>query len=141
MIIWKPEYEIGIELIDQQHQKLFEIGNRAYQLLKNDLYIDKYDEIIEIIDELKKYTVFHFRTEEEYLISKGYKGIFTHKVEHDDFIQKFEEIDFNRIENGQNQYILEILDFILNWIKDHILVTDRKYSLDIANRSKSIVQQ
>jgi hemerythrin len=33
VIKWSQEYEVGVALIDQQHQKLFEIANRAYELL------------------------------------------------------------------------------------------------------------
>jgi len=45
MLKWKDEYSIGIELIDEQHKHIFEIGNDAYELLKNDLSLDKYSKI------------------------------------------------------------------------------------------------
>lgn len=128
MLKWKSDYETGVDFIDEQHQKLFEIGNRAYDLLTNDLYLDKYDRIVAIIEELKDYTVFHFASEEEYLLKIGYTKFFSHKVEHDDFIKKFNEIDFNRIDDGQNQYIMELLEFIFKWIDEHILIKDRQHS-------------
>jgi hemerythrin len=128
MLIWKEEYETGIGFIDEQHQKLFEIGNRAYELFQNKIYMDKYDKIIDIIHELKDYTVFHFRAEEQFLLKGDYKGFFAHKVEHDDFIKKLEDIDYNRIDQGQNEYIVELLNFVYDWIKEHILVTDMKFS-------------
>ncbi|MDW8801355.1 hemerythrin family protein [Clostridium sp. A1-XYC3] len=128
MFKWKNEYETGVEKIDEQHRKLFEIANNAYELLNNDLYIDKYDRIIQIIEELKEYTVFHFTTEEEYMVSIGYKKILSHKVEHDDFIKKFDDIDFNRIDYGQNEYIMEMLEFIYKWIDEHILIKDKEHS-------------
>jgi len=33
MFNMKEQYKTGIENIDEQHEKLFEIGERAYQLL------------------------------------------------------------------------------------------------------------
>lgn len=128
MFKWKSEYETGVEKVDEQHKKLFHIANEAYELLTNDLYIDKYDRIIHIIEELKDYTVFHFTAEEEYMISTGFKKFLSHKVEHDDFIKKFDEIDYNRIDNGQNKYIMELLEFIYRWIDEHILVKDKEHS-------------
>jgi hemerythrin len=128
MLKWKTEYETGVGFIDEQHQKLFEIGNRAYELLGNDFFIDKYDRIVDIIEELKSYTLFHFSSEEEYLIKSGYKGFFAHKIEHDDFIKKFDEIDLNRIDQGQNEYIIELLNFISSWISEHILKKDQQHS-------------
>lgn len=128
MFKWKIEYETGTELIDEQHKKLFEIGNRAYELLKNEFYTDKYDRILDIIEELKNYTVFHFSSEEEHMLKMGYKGFFAHKVEHDDFIKKINDIDYNRIDQGQNEYIMEILNFLYKWIDEHILIKDQKHS-------------
>ena len=34
----KPEYYTGIAQIDEEHKKLFEIADEAYELYKNDLY-------------------------------------------------------------------------------------------------------
>lgn len=64
----KDEYMTGVQMIDDEHKKLFEIGERAYQLLKNHFAIDKYDKIISIVDELKNYTELHFNDEEKYIL-------------------------------------------------------------------------
>lgn len=46
----KDEYKTGIDFIDEQHARLFEIANEAYNLLNNNFTIDKYDNVVEIID-------------------------------------------------------------------------------------------
>lgn len=128
MFQWKEEYKLGVDFVDEQHKKLFEISSRAYELLNNSLAIDKYDRIMEIISELKDYTVFHFSQEEEYLAKNNYKKLLSHKIEHDAFIRKFAEIDLNKVEYQQDAYILEILEFLSKWIIEHILVRDKHYS-------------
>lgn len=125
MIQWKEEYSVGFSLIDEQHKKLFEIANRAYDLLKNELLIDKYDRIAEIISELQDYTVYHFKTEEEYMQSIGYKKFFSQKVAHNDFLEKMKNIDLNKIDDGQNEYLLGILDFVGDWLVYHIIKQDK----------------
>ncbi|MCM1988294.1 bacteriohemerythrin [Oceanirhabdus seepicola] len=127
MFVWKNEYEIGIEKIDNEHKKIFEIANKGYQLLENDFYVDKYDKILDIIDELKEYAQFHFSEEEDYLASIGYKKLFTHKMQHDYFIEKVSNINFKEVDANQDQYIIGILDFIVKWIKEHILDKDKEY--------------
>lgn len=122
---WKDEYLIGIEEIDEQHKKLFEIANRAYDLLKNDIYVDKYDRIVAIIDELKDYTVFHFNSEEKYMESIGYKRLFSQKIEHGKFIERLDKINLDDIDNNQDEYIMSILQFVVDWIENHILTTDK----------------
>ena len=44
------EYYTGIKMIDEEHAKLFEIANRAYELLTNQFKLDKYDEIAAVLE-------------------------------------------------------------------------------------------
>ena len=108
----KEEYKIGVEQIDEQHKKLFELADKAYMLLKDELVIDKYDKIVEILEELKEYTIFHFRSEEEYMQSIGYKRLFTQKVEHDNFIKELEDVDYSSIDAKQDESLVKILNFL-----------------------------
>lgn len=125
MLIWKDDYAIGVDIIDAQHQHLFEIGNAAYQILKDDFCIDKYDGVVQVIQDLREYTKFHFKTEEEYMLKINYNKYFSQKVEHDDFIQKIEEINLNEIDEDPKKYIEDILAFIFEWTLDHILQKDK----------------
>ncbi|MCG1011647.1 hemerythrin family protein [Tepidanaerobacter sp. GT38] len=126
MIKWKDEYKIGIAEIDEQHKKIFDIANEAYELLKDEFSYDKYDRIIELLEELKNYAKFHFSYEEDYMLSIKYKGYFSQKVAHDNFVEKINSYDLNDIDENQDQYILEILDFVVDWISKHILVSDKQ---------------
>ncbi|EIW20344.1 MULTISPECIES: bacteriohemerythrin [Pelosinus] len=125
MVKWEDKYSLGVESIDEQHKELFRIANRIYELLKNEMILDKYDHIMEIIDELKNYTVDHFKDEEEYMKSIGYKKFLSHKVAHTDFLDKMENIDVNKIDNGHNEYLLSILDFVCLWLVEHIMKEDK----------------
>lgn len=125
MISWKDDYKIGVAQIDEQHQKLFEISGRIYDLLKDEYAFDKYDRIMALIGELKDYTVFHFKSEEEYMQSIGYRKYLSQKVEHDDFIEKINQVDFNAVDENPDAYLLEILDFVVDWISRHILEKDK----------------
>lgn len=121
----KEEYKIGVELIDNQHKKLFELADKAYMLLKDEFTIDKYDKIVEILQELKDYTVFHFKSEEEYMASINYKRMFTQKVEHDAFIKKLEAIDLKNVDENQDESLMEVLNFLNDWLTEHILKNDK----------------
>ncbi len=125
MIYWKEDYKIGVEIIDEQHKKLFQIAADIYDLLKNDLYIDKYNRVVALLSELRDYTIFHFQTEEAYQQEIGYKKFLSHKVEHDDFVTKINNVDLNSIDENQDLYILELLEFVVKWIGEHILEKDK----------------
>ena len=125
MIKWKEEYYMGVESLDEQHKELFEIANRIYSLLKNELILDKYNRIIEIIDELKNYTMNHFQAEEEYMKSIGYKRFLSQKAAHNEFLEKMNSIDVEKIDNGHNEYLIGILDFVCDWLAQHIIKEDK----------------
>lgn len=128
MILWRNDYLLGIDKIDKQHKELFRIAADIYELMKNQLITDKYDKILHLISELKDYTIFHFSSEEAYMQSIGYRKFFSHKVEHDDFIEKINNVDMDKVDLDHEQYLLEILDFVVNWISKHILETDKAYT-------------
>ena len=125
MLVWKDEYAIGVELIDNQHKHLFAIGNGIYELLENYILDDKYDKIIKILADLREYTKYHFQSEEEYMLQIKYPGYFSQKVEHDDFIDKIEEIELQNLDENQEEYIRELLLFVFNWVLEHILQKDK----------------
>lgn len=124
MLIWKEEYALGVEEIDDQHKHLFELGNGIYSLLEDYLLPDKYDKIVQIVSELKEYTLYHFKSEEEYMLKIKYPGYFKQKVAHDDFIKEIESVDFSAVDEDQDGYIRKLINFIFGWIVDHILKSD-----------------
>lgn len=125
MKTWNDDYKIGVSQIDEQHKKLFEICGRIYNLLMEQFSNDKYDYIMEVIEELKEYTIFHFKSEEEYMEKIGYRKFLTHKIDHIDFIEKVNDVDFTKVDENQNEYIMEILEFVVKWIDEHILEKDK----------------
>jgi len=129
MFEMKKEYYLGIDSIDQEHKRLFEIAEEAYQLLNDEFVPDKFDYIAKIFGELKDYTEFHFASEEKYMEDIKFKKLLSHKIEHQEFIEKLNQIDWDEVERNQNTAIIKILDFLNEWLVNHILYTDKLYSL------------
>ena len=129
MFEMKPEYYIGIDLIDQEHKQLFDYANEAYELLQEEFTPDKYDKIDAILEKLRDYTVKHFSDEEAYMESIQYKKIFTQKIQHQEFINKLDEfIDQHEKDEGdqaeQDAQIMDILNYLTDWLINHILHVD-----------------
>ncbi|MGL4739972.1 MAG: bacteriohemerythrin [Sarcina sp.] len=124
MFEMKESYKTGIKFIDEQHEEIFKITNRAYYLLKNDFTIDKFDEIMLIIEELKEYTKFHFEAEETYMKEVGHKKYFSQKIEHEKFMGNLNNLDIKKIDEKQNDGLEEILKFLGEWLIHHILEKD-----------------
>lgn len=126
----KDEYLLGIEAIDSQHRRLFELTEEAYCLLKNENMLFKCADIRKILVGIKEYTLQHFEDEEAYMKSKGYRDVEAHRKMHDAFALKVDEFEehVNRLNIGtQDGLILELLDYLVDWLEKHICEEDRKY--------------
>ena len=125
MYEFKEEYKTGIDFIDEQHKVLFGIADKTYNLLKNDFTLDKYDKIVALIHELQNYTEFHFNAEEKYMESINYKRMFTQKIEHAAFIKRIKDVNFSKIDSNQDDYIINILQLLNDWLTGHIFENDK----------------
>ncbi len=120
------EYLTGITLVDNEHKELFRIIDKANQQLKSYNTATSYDKILDILDELKTYTIYHFGDEEEYMESIRYDGLAAQKRAHEAFIEKLENIDRDEIERNPQEYLQKLLEFLIGWLINHILSTDKK---------------
>lgn len=122
----KPEYYTGIEAIDKEHERLFELAEKTYQLLKAEFIPDKYDNIKDVLLELRAYTSTHFAHEEAYMESINYKRLTPQKIQHRAFVKKLEELDLeDMIEDNPEETIGKILEFLTDWLVHHILDNDK----------------
>ncbi|HHW68637.1 bacteriohemerythrin [Defluviitalea raffinosedens] len=127
MFDWKDEFSCNVDLIDSQHKRLLEIGSKLYHIVRDaDLY-DHYDEIVECLHELADYTVYHFQSEEELMLSSNYLPYFTHKQEHQKFIDKVNDVLRQDIDDKQKKITMDIIIFIADWIEKHILKHDTAF--------------
>lgn len=120
------EYLTGIDLIDKEHETLFHIVDRANQLIKSLDTSFGYDKIMAILEELRDYTKEHFGDEEEYMESIHYEGLSAQKRAHEAFIDKLDNISLSEVEDNPEEYLQELLEFLLGWLINHILYTDKK---------------
>lgn len=122
-ITWDSRFSVGIPVIDQQHMKLVDYINELHDAMK----IGKAKDVLsEIIRNLVNYTNTHFTTEEKYMSTNGYPGFQDHKKEHAEFVNKVTEFQKN-FNNGSSSVSIDIMNFLRNWILNHILVEDKKY--------------
>lgn len=123
----KPEYYTGIDLIDREHTRLFELAQETHELLYDSLLVDKSDKIVELVSELIDYTRTHFAHEEEYQKSIHYPYIPQHAAQHRQFEDRLSEIDLSSMSEDfdeQDETVQDLLDFLVDWLINHILRVD-----------------
>jgi hemerythrin len=131
---WKDSYSCSISEIDNQHKKLFEIGSRIFSVASLKDGYDHYDEIMDILNELKDYTIYHFSYEEKLMETHNYENYESHKIEHAFFVKKLMRLEKKDFEGDQNEALMDIITFVADWISGHILKTDMKYKSFFNNK-------
>lgn len=126
MFAFTDQYRTGIGFVDEEHEQLFDIIREAYELLHAELLHDKYDGIMDVLGRLKDYTVRHFRDEEEYMARVHYSGLEAQRYAHMLFVERLSEIDLENVDDNQQEYLLELIDYLLGWLTNHILKMDKR---------------
>ena len=125
----KPEYFTGIESIDQEHSRLFELAQETQDLLTDPLVYDKTEKLNSLISELIDYTKTHFAHEEAFMRSIHYAEIDSHMVLHRKFEDNLMQFDPDCLEvvDNQNVIVEKLLGFLITWLIDHIQRMDMQY--------------
>lgn len=124
------EYCTGISFVDEEHKELFRITDKANKFLQNEFTYDVYDGIMDILDELRDYTKRHFKDEEDYMERIQYDGLPAQRRAHASFIERIEGTDLNTVDGDPKLYLESLIEFLLGWLINHILYTDKKIPLE-----------
>jgi hemerythrin len=79
-----------------------------------------------LLSDLINYTLTHFRTEERYMQQTGYPLYAEHRNEHQQLTEQVVELN-RRFDAGQTTITAETMDFLKDWLQNHILGTDKRY--------------
>ncbi|MCT4542929.1 MAG: bacteriohemerythrin [Vallitalea sp.] len=130
MLEWKEEYNLGVQEIDNQHKRLFDIAVNVGELTQEiNEGIDCYDDYMDILNELVEYTIYHFDYEEIYMKKNNYNDdeFYVHQIEHKMFVKKLEEFKKTDFDTNQSENMDKMFAFLIDWIVHHIINVDSKY--------------
>jgi hemerythrin len=122
---WDDSFELGINDFDKHHKRLIDLLNIAF-----DGFICRagHDEIKGVLIELSDYATYHFAVEEHWMAVHEYPGLTLHSEEHEIFSNKV--VKFKKdFDNSTISVSLELLQFLMSWLTNHILMIDGEYGL------------
>ena len=124
-IIWRKEYELGIEDIDFQHHFFVNLINR----LKDELLQANNPEYRQaLISELNAYARFHFISEENMMRREGYPKLQEHRNSHIELIDQLSAKENLLFLRNSSKEVEGIIDFLANWFLNHTSHEDRLFT-------------
>lgn len=124
-LVWNSRYDIGVDIIDKEHRKLFRILNKLFDIGQKEAKSQWVCQ--EAVKYFKDHAIQHFQDEEDYMTSIDYAGFQMHKRIHDDFRRitlpalekELEQTDYS--ENAVDHF----LGVCAGWLIGHTLTEDQ----------------
>ncbi len=126
-ILWKSDYDTGVDEIDEQHRILVNTINEANKRLSKESSLEMLEDITR---DLLSYAIYHFETEEEMMQDYDYKAFSqeeyeTHMKQHRDFSAQVVAVrESIKVRDPISKEAL--IDFLTDWLINHINNTDKR---------------
>jgi len=122
-IKWNRDLAVGIEDIDEDHQKLIKQLNNLLAACfagQGPVVLGK------TLCEMQKYTREHFANEEDIMHKAGYPGLQEHRELHAELISELDDL-IEAFEVGASHDLSnKTMQFLEDWLLHHILIEDKK---------------
>ena len=119
LLVWQAELDTGIDVIDQQHQRIVALINQLAEATTR-------DDQAAVLEELVDYTLSHFAFEEELMEESGYTFGPAHKRVHEMFVRRVSEYRM-RFDAGED-ITGELKGMLARWLFNHIRGDDKAYA-------------
>lgn len=120
---WRQEYNTNIQAMDEHHRELFKTADRLYE----EIHSGRNQSVLEdTLNFMIRYTRDHFSQEEKLMEDYDFPEYEVHIKHHLRLIQEVQELK-DKYAAGEIRMDMSIVNFLKDWIINHILTEDRKY--------------
>lgn len=120
VMTWNGALSTGHAQIDEQHRRLIDLANQLNEMMQRGAAREG---TVAVLDELIRYTAFHFEFEETLMKKSNYPDFFRHQQEHKklvaDVLARKERFDRGEALSS------DLLSFLRDWLVSHIMKTDK----------------
>ncbi len=122
---WSVDFYTGLPEIDRQHEALFALVNRLHDARthRNELLDQAFGDLCDYIRD-------HFSAEESFMDQASLDPAYVarHRAAHANFIMRINEL-WQAHRAGSDEAADDLLAFLIAWLREHILITDRKMAV------------
>ena len=123
LLTWSSKYSVGVQRMDDQHTILFGMLNDLHEAMMK----GQAQKVAGgLLRKLGTYTREHFTSEEGMMAASGYAGLTQHRVIHRELVKQVNEFAA-RYERGETALNLQLMNFLRDWLTNHIQKEDLNY--------------
>lgn len=124
LITWTIKYSVGMQMLDDQHKGIMNVLNEFHAASMR----GKAQEVAgPLIRQMVSIAKEHFKTEEGLMESTKYPGLAEHRAKHGELSAQIAEFVF-RHEKGDSAMYTQLLYFMRDWLKNHMLTANSEYA-------------
>ncbi len=124
LIQWNENFSVRVNEFDTHHKKLLALISNLYEKME----VGAGNEVLATtLGELINYTEYHFGAEEKNFHKYDYPEKEAHIKQHNALVKKAKDLHSGII-NNEGVLSIEVLDFLQDWVVNHINKIDKKYS-------------
>ena len=123
-IEWSDDLSVKVFSFDNEHKRLIEMLNKLNDAMSQG---QGQKVMAGILSELANYTKTHFKHEEDAMEKHNYPGIAEQKTQHNDFINKLNEMQA-QFNSGNVALSIQMFNFLVSWVQNHIKKVDKNYA-------------
>jgi len=131
-IKWEPKYSVHVEILDEQHRKLFDIVNDLIDEIEMGS-----NHLLPVIHDLVDYLSVHFKQESLVMMESNYPGFMKHSQEHREFTEKMKDF-LQGYEQGDAELGLKMIVFLKEWIFNHTTKRDIEYAQHLQDNAEKL---
>jgi hemerythrin len=133
-LIWRTDWLVGFDALDQQHLSLAALLNKLFDTLATDT-VGSNPALQGLLETLAEQTRRHFQDEEACMRECGYPRLTDHHREHAMLLAELQEL-MREVAEGRRRFTLETLTALKYWQIDHVLNSDKAFA-DFVRRSQA----
>jgi hemerythrin len=120
---WNDDLNTGVSQIDSQHKELFARYNALLQACNT---TQETEAVVNYLNFLLEYTIFHFEAEEREMTDRKYPRFAEHKVEHEIFKRQINQLyEGYTIHDVSMQVFVMTIRSLGEWLGNHSRKTDK----------------
>jgi hemerythrin len=124
LITWSGKYSVGVKNLDDQHKEVINLLNELHAaMLKGQAQSVAGD----LLPKIQRHAREHFSAEERLMESTKFPGLAEQRTEHSALLAKIEDYAA-RHKRGDSSVYLELLNFMRDWMTNHMQKVDKKYT-------------